>query len=119
MEVHLVHKSATNKLVVIAVFIREGAAHLGLTPLLIHLPMGDEQVRATLDVEKLLPLQRGYIEYDGSLTTPPCTENVTWVVMTNPITASREQIDSFAAAFPHNNRPTMPLHSRHVIRSAP
>lgn len=119
MEVHLVHKSASNKLLVIAVFVREGAAHLGLAPLLTHLPTGDEHVNAMLDVATLLPSQRAYVEYAGSLTTPPCTENVTWVVMTNPITASRAQIDSFAAMFPHNNRPTMPLHARHVVHSTP
>jgi carbonic anhydrase len=56
--------------------------------------------------------------YDGSLTTPPCSEGVTWAVMTTPISLSQAQIDAFNALIKNNNRPVQPLNGRTVVTDA-
>lgn len=63
----------------------------------------------------LLPAERRYFRYYGSLTTPPCSERVVWSVFTQPIEASSQQIDKFAAMFPMNARPVQPLNRRHLL----
>ena len=68
-----------------------------------------------LDLAALLPAGRETWRYRGSLTTPPCTEGVAWVVLTEPLTLSAAQIDAFAAAHPNNRRPAQPLGER-VLR---
>ena len=72
-------------------------------------------VEGTVDAAALLPGQRTTWRYPGSLTTPPCSEGVSWLVMTEPVTASREQIEAFRALFPVNNRPVQPLHGRRLV----
>lgn len=61
----------------------------------------------------IMPADKHYYRFNGSLTTPPCTEGVTWLVLKQPVTASNEQIARFAHAMHHpNNRPVQPLHTR-------
>jgi carbonic anhydrase len=71
-----------------------------------------------VDVNKLLPANRASYRYDGSLTTPPCSEGVRWIVMTTPIQLSADQIKAFTAIIHDNNRPTQPLHGRPVLAEA-
>ncbi len=66
----------------------------------------------TVNVGNLLPAHRGYYMFTGSLTTPPCTENVRWFVLKTPIGASEAQVQEFRARYTHNNRPTQPLNAR-------
>ena len=61
-----------------------------------------------------LPPSTAAYSYIGSFTTPPCTENVEWIVLRDPIKASRAQLEAFAARLHHNNRPVQPLHDRKV-----
>jgi carbonic anhydrase len=114
LEIHLVHTSSTNARLVIGVLVREGAEHRALHALFDHLPDRHDRVQTAMDPAALLPDDHGYATYDGSLTTPPCSENVTWIVMTRPIEASSAQLAQFAARYPHNNRPVMPRNGRHV-----
>ena len=121
MVAHLVHKSEDGRLAVVAVLFQEGAANPALATVLAHLPgaAGKEEAPAGVDVDvtRLLPANASYITYQGSLTTPPCTEGVTWYVLRTPATASKEQIALFARRYPHNARPVQPLDGREIHAS--
>ena len=79
---------------------------------------GDEMPpQAALDPRQLLPQDRRYYSYLGSLTTPPCTEGVRWLVLQQPLTVSAAQIDAFAQRYPSNARPLQPVGGR-VIRQS-
>ena len=69
-------------------------------------------VPGSLDPAALLPVRRTSWRYQGSLTTPPCTEGVAWVVLAEPLTLSAAQIDAFGAIYPNNRRPVQPLGER-------
>ena len=117
---HLVHKSADGKLAVVAVLFAQGAANDFVERLWMNLPkeQGKESTvpGAEVDVSTLLPASHGYFTYDGSLTTPPCTEGVTWFVLKTPVQISQNEIATFAGKYPHNARPVQQLHGR-VIKA--
>jgi carbonic anhydrase len=119
MEMHLVHKAASGKLAVIGVFIEEGAHNAAFDPIWSNLPkqkgVETHYPHVNVDVDQLLPANRASYRYDGSLTTPPCSEGVRWLVMTTPIQLSSEQIKAFTAIIHDNNRPTQPLNGRRVL----
>ncbi len=122
MEMHLVHKSPDEKTVaVIAVFIEQGEEHNeAFDPVWFLLPAagGTEQNREdTIDTGALLPTQYQYFSYDGSFTTPPCTEQVKWFVLQTPISLSKQQIDRFRAVVDGNNRPVQKLNGREIRES--
>jgi len=121
MELHFVHKSAAGKLAVLGVFIRQGAENPALVPIWAAFPAkaGDAvEVGTTIDPAALLPKSLAYFRYSGSLTTPPCSEGVRWTVFEQPIEASREQIQRFAALFKLDARPAQPLNNRHLMKSS-
>jgi len=65
----------------------------------------------------MLPSDRDYYRFDGSLTTPPCTEGVLWLVLKQPVIASKPQIDQFTKVMGHpNNRPVQPVNARKVLK---
>jgi carbonic anhydrase len=70
-----------------------------------------------IDPAQLLPARRGYFTYEGSLTTPPCTQGVTWFVMKSPVSVSAEQVSMFGGLYPANARPTQPVNGRPVLAS--
>ena len=116
MELHLVHKDASGHVAVIGVMIVEGAQNLAYEPILAHMPAeeGESQVISgtTINAGELLPANRGYYRYNGSLTTPPCTEGVIWFVMAAPVELSTEQIAAFQSIYNTNYRPVQPLNER-------
>ena len=118
MEMHLVHASPAGKLAVIGVFIDEGTHNAAFDPILSNLPAttGSEThiENVMVDVNELLPSNVESYRYDGSLTTPPCSEGVKWIVMTTPIQTSAEQIAAFRAIMNDNNRPVQPQNARAV-----
>ncbi len=122
MEMHLVHKSASGKLAVIGVFIEEGAHNPAFDPIWNNLPaqkgVETHYAAVSVDVDKLLPASRASFRYDGSLTTPPCSEGVRWIVMKSPIQLSAAQIKAFTSIVHDNNRPTQPLNGRPVLEEA-
>ena len=71
----------------------------------------------TIDPSRLLPAERAYFTYAGSLTTPPCTEGVRWLVLKSPTFVSAEEIARFAKLYPGNARPVQPLNGREVLAS--
>jgi carbonic anhydrase len=120
MEMHLVHKSADGRLAVVGVLIREGRHNAAFDPVWSGLPAtkGAEVVHdsVTVDVDDLLPAVRTTYRYDGSLTTPPCSEGVQWFVLTTPIELSPEQIAAFRQALARNSRPVQPLNGRVIAQ---
>jgi carbonic anhydrase len=119
MEVHLVHRAADGEIAVLGAFIAPGPANPTLAAIWQVMPRaaGPEVNDARLvDAASLVPGGRVW-RYAGSLTTPPCTEIVQWVVYQTPITASAEQIATFAALFSNNARPAQPLGRRFLLRS--
>lgn len=119
MEAHLVHADAEGNLAVIAVMIEEGPENPVLAAAWSVMPeQPDTAVHLShqISAEGLLPADRDYYRFEGSLTTPPCSEGVIWLVMKHPITASAAQIKRFAQVMGHpNNRPIQPLNARLVI----
>ena len=119
LEMHFVHRSEGGSLVVVGVLFREGPPNRALAPVWSSLPAAAEPPRAApdaVDLPALLPEPRTSWRYRGSLTTPPCTEGVAWIVLTEPLTLSAAQIEAFAAIFPNNYRPVQPLGERVLLR---
>ena len=118
MDVHLVHKSADGKLAVIAVRLRSDAntANAVLATLWRSLPTQVDQKESvdSIDAGGMLPADRGYWTYMGSLTTPPCTEGVRWFVMEQELAISPEQLRQFAQLYKINSRPLQDPHGRKI-----
>jgi len=119
MDVHLVHKSADGKLAVIAVRLNEdmGMPNATLATLWQHLPAtvgAHEKITEMVNPGGLLPADRGYWTYTGSLTTPPCTEGVRWFVFEQDLGVSRDQLRAFAALYKMNSRPLQDTHGRRI-----
>jgi carbonic anhydrase len=119
MEIHLVHKSADGKLAVIAIRLNQdpGFPNATLATLWQNLPWKPgttEKVTEMVNPGGLLPADRGYWTYVGSLTAPPCTEGVRWFVMEQEMSISREQLRAFAALYRMNTRPLQEAHGRHI-----
>jgi len=121
MVAHLVHKDAEGKLAVVAVLLTSGAVNPMVATLWSNWPTRKETPVSVSGVEvdatDLLPAERGYYTFSGSLTTPPCSEGVTWFVLKRPGTLSAGEIARFGHAYPMNARPLQPLHGR-VIRAS-
>jgi carbonic anhydrase len=122
MEMHLVHQEVgTNNLVVLGVFIEEAT---GANPLLEkvfdEIPQEKEQEITTdvnINLEDYIPPSQTHYTYIGSLTTPPCTVGVDWIIFNEPIKASGSQLQKFSRVYAKNSRPVMPLNNRRVFKS--
>ena len=121
MEMHLVHKDGDGNLAVIGILFKEGAQNDELQKLIDHLPkdIGKEHrfKDVHIDLTRFFPTQKLFYKYSGSLTTPPCSEGVYWMVFKQPIEASAEQIEAMHALLHDNNRPVQGVHSRHILKS--
>ncbi len=120
MVAHLVHRDMDGRLAVVAVLLEQGSAHPLVQSVWNNLPLekGEEvRARATLDMNALLPAERNYFTYMGSLTTPPCSEGVLWMVMKQPVPISPEQIGIFARLYPMNARPIQSASGRLIKES--
>ncbi|HDZ8896157.1 TPA: carbonic anhydrase [Aeromonas dhakensis] len=120
LEGHLVHVNDQGELAVVAVMFEPGKANGALSQVWQSLPAkaGEQrQLKEPVSAEQLLPAKRDYYRFSGSLTTPPCSEGVRWLVMKQPVQVSQAQIDAFKAVMHHpNNRPVQPLHGRLVLQ---
>jgi carbonic anhydrase len=116
VEAHFVNATPEGVLAVLGVMVVEGVVpNASWEPYLATLGLaeGEEQL-ATLDWNAMLPSSRQTFRYRGSLTTPPCTEGVEWLVLSEPVALGAGQIASFTAAYSGNNRPVQPLNDRSV-----
>ncbi|MEP6876905.1 MAG: carbonic anhydrase family protein [Burkholderiales bacterium] len=120
MVVHLVHKDIDGRLAVVAVLLDRGSAQPIVQNVWNNLPLekGDEvAARGTINLNELLPAERSYFTYMGSLTTPPCSEGVLWMVMKQPVQVSADQIGIFARLYPMNARPIQSASGRLIKES--
>jgi carbonic anhydrase len=119
ISIHLLHKSADGKMAVVAVRMNEDAGNPNavLAALWPHLPTTagkSEKVEEMVNPGGLLPADRGYWTYIGSLTTPPCTEGVRWFVFEEVLGLSRDQLRAYAAIFRMNTRGLQDPHGRRI-----
>jgi carbonic anhydrase len=120
MSIHLTHRDAQGRIAVVALLVQEGEENPAVQTVWNHLPLErGEVVQSTIDFDPttLLPAGRRYYTYMGSLTTPPCTEGVLWIVMQQPVTVSPAQRRVFARLHPMNARPIQPLGGRLIKQS--
>jgi carbonic anhydrase len=121
MVAHFVHSDADGHLAVVAVLLRQGAENSQLATVWKNIPKEKEKAvtvpGAQVDVTNLLPSDRGYYTFAGSLTTPPCSEGVTWFVLKQQTSISANEIATFAKLYPKNARPIQPLNSRKLLET--
>ena len=122
MVAHLVHQGPGGKLGVIAVLLDAGQANPLIKTLWDNLPKekGKETAVNTVMINalELIPKNKDYYTYAGSLTTPPCTQDVTWFVLKTPVQISADEIARFGRVYPMNARPVQPVNSRDIQGSA-
>ena len=140
MEAHFVHKSEDGTLAVVGLLIESGRHQVAFDPIWSHLPAVPGETQrienvtedGSLIVDPRLMFSpndqitdeapsrfRNYYRYEGSLTTPPCSEGVQWIMLTTPIEMSEAQIAAFKAIIHDNNRPVQPLNGRKLFVDAP
>jgi carbonic anhydrase len=123
MVAHLVHKNTDGNLAVVAVLLKTGQANKLVETLWKNLPAEKERETVVEGVQvnaaDLLPGKKaGYYTFTGSLTTPPCSEGVTWFVLKTPTSISNSEVARFAHLYPMNARPTQPLNGREIRATA-
>jgi carbonic anhydrase len=116
---HLVHQNTEGKLAVLAVLFKEGKTNKSLQPIFSVMPSQEGRVALAkpFDTASLLPSSLSYYAFTGSLTTPPCSEDVAWHVLMNPVDISKAQLASFKKLYSMNARPVQPLNGRVIQRS--
>jgi carbonic anhydrase len=120
MVMHLVHKDGEGRLAVLALLLERGKPQPAIQTVWNNLPLEKGDVAApsiVLDPNDLLPQRRDYFTYMGSITEPPCTENVLWLVMKEPVQASPAQMALFSRLYPLNARPIQPASGRMIKES--
>ncbi|MFH0263341.1 carbonic anhydrase [Vibrio barjaei] len=119
LEAHFVHANDNGELAVVAVMYdigkREDSA---LSALLNTLPANGQSIKVESDVrlEPLLPRVHNYYRYNGSLTTPPCSEGVRWIVLTDPQFIEQAPLDNLSGTMGNNARPTQPHNARLILK---
>ncbi len=118
MVAHLVHRHATGQLAVLAVLLEEGEANPLIQKVWTHMPLDVKDSvplpAGLIHVAEILPRDQRYYQYIGSLTTPPCTEGVLWLILKQPVSISREQLRLFGQLYADNARPVQPRNGRPV-----
>lgn len=118
---HLIHKDPQGNLAVVAILFQSGQTNPFLDLLWKYVPkdIGREAAnkKVNLNVADLLPADHSYYTFAGSLTTPPCSEGVTWFVLKNTVELSPEEISTFAKWYPVNARPIQPTNEREILES--
>ncbi len=119
LEIHFVHKSTAGHLVVLGVLVEEGRHSRVWDPVIAALPSGPGDPRhlegLDIDVNELQPVAERYYRYRGSLTTPPCSESVEWIVIADKSQISAEQMAALTSHLHHNNRVVQPLGDRELV----
>ncbi|RJT11429.1 carbonic anhydrase [Rahnella inusitata] len=119
MEAHFVHTNAAGEIAVVAVMFNVGDENKELAKIWEKMPSEHGKpanITEKVNLAKLLPAEHNHYRFSGSLTTPPCTEGVRWLVMKQPQTLSEAQLEKFQHAMHHaNNRPVQDLHGRVIV----
>jgi carbonic anhydrase len=118
MVAHLVHKNDEGQLAVVAVLFEQGTGNTLIDKVWTYMPLdANDRVRMPrdlLNMNEVLPTDQRYYQFMGSLTTPPCTEGVLWMVLKQPMKISRSQYRLFTQLYPNNARPVQPVNGRAV-----
>jgi carbonic anhydrase len=117
LEMHLVHRNAKNQLAVVGVMINKGTNNPFIAQIWQHISTvekNNEVQNSTINAANLLPKNKAFFSYSGSLTTPPCSENVKWNLLIEPIQVSEKQIAAFQSLYQVNARPVQPVNSRMI-----
>jgi carbonic anhydrase len=120
MVAHLVHKDPEGRLAVVAVLLDRGSSQSLVQTVWNNLPLEknvEQAARVELDMNQLLPADRRYFTYMGSLTTPPCSEGVLWMVLQQPMPVATDQINVFSRLYPMNARPIQQAGGRLIKQS--
>ncbi|RRS29910.1 MAG: carbonate dehydratase [Epsilonproteobacteria bacterium (ex Lamellibrachia satsuma)] len=119
LEAHFVHLDKQGNIAVVAVMFEEGKSNKALEKVWSKMPAKEGEtniLKLSKIAQALLPKEKHYYRFNGSLTTPPCTEGVRWFVLKTPVTVSKEQVGKFHHLMHYNNnRPIQPLDARIVI----
>lgn len=117
MELHLVHKNDADELAVVGVFLKSGDANSQLDKFWSDMPAkkGKKMLKASINPQDLLPANKSFYHFKGSLTTPPCSEGVNWFVMKDPVEVSTGQVKKFLAVVGENARPVQANNGRFVL----
>lgn len=119
MELHLVHRDSSGNLAVIGVMLKKGQPNNLMKAILENAPRdkGEKKASTLANPLELLPQNRGYFTYPGSLTTPDCSEGLKWIVLKEPVEISESQIAQFKTFFGNNARPVQALNNRIILES--
>lgn len=118
MELHLVHKNQKGEMAVVALFIKSGQEHPLIKEIWQHINLeegGQIFKTSKINAKDFIAIESPYYHYTGSLTTPPCTEGVNWIVFKTPLEMSTEQIKKFSKIYQLNARPVQPLNQRRIV----
>jgi carbonic anhydrase len=122
LEMHLVHQSADGQLAVVGVMLTGGGDNPAYAPVFDNLPAQKSEPAAvsgvTLNADTLLPQERTYYRYNGSLTTPPCSEGVQWLLMNTPVQLADAQVSAFQQIFHENARPIQSINERTFLQTS-
>ena len=121
MEMHLVHINLQRELAVVSVLMKEGSPSAPLQSIWRYMPTRANEKNKVenikINVNDLLPANKSYFQFTGSLTTPPCSEGVNWIVLKNSIEVSSSQISKFMEVIGYNARPVNPVNDRIIYES--
>ncbi len=117
MEAHFVHAADDGRLAVVGVLMTAGQRHKGFSEIMQAAPRkeGEAKLKGAIDPAGFLPKSRAFYRYEGSLTTPPCSEVVDWNVLEKTIEVAAADIDAFKSIFPMNARPLQPINRRYLL----
>ena len=121
MAAHFVHVSQHDEIAVVAIMLEGGGRNPEFEAVMAQIPQqtNDPNRLQNFDPTNLLPVNRSMFQYQGSLTTPPCSETVLWSILVDPVTVSDAAITTFGIMFGENTRPVQPLNRRYVLGTAP
>ncbi|OKO83340.1 carbonic anhydrase family protein [Bradyrhizobium sp. AS23.2] len=120
MEAHFVHRNDSGGLAVVGVLMAEGKPNAAFSKIVKTMPAAEGpavKADASINPHALLPHRHSYFRYSGSLTTPPCSEVVQWLLLIDPIQVSAADVAAFAKLYPMNARPVQKDNRRYVLRS--
>jgi len=116
LEIHFVHKYSDSDFVVLGIIFIEGKENIFFNKYLSDFPItnGEYKLKNRINLQKLIPENKSYYHYTGSLTTPPCSEIVSWYLLKEPMEASKKQLNKISKILNKNNRPIQALNNRRV-----